>query len=284
VMLCMVILLCTAAGCINFGAMMPGSGQGEGGSGGSGSGSGGGGGYGGGGGPGGGGGLPPGGGEIPLSDMKTTPMYTYFTVNCHYYSKDATDDHTRSIEDATVTGEIPIEMIREYNDLGMKSWTSYGTGIELRYTYQEFCRPDDQFCKPCKTTYEGPILGSASIQRAPSGGAKDWMAKISPLSPAEYNRWCSNFDPNGIYCPPRYPLSSNTAEIRITIPPVQDTCYPGASPELLHEMIGEPPCGITDAPFVLQDGEVITQKLKYDIVENSYASVDATYTFHISAR
>lgn len=302
----MVILLCTAAGCIKFGAMELGSGQGgqagpgsagsgSGGSsaGGSGSGSGGGGGYGGGGGPGSGGGwsggdpggsLPPAGEEIPLSDLKTTPMYTYFTVKCHFHDQDATEDRIQSITDGTMTGEIPIEMIREYNDLGMDIWGTRGAGMNLRYTFQELCPPDDQFCKPCKTTYEGPALGSAFIERAPSGGVKDWMAMITLLGPSDYNDWCSDFDPKGTFCPPRYPSYSETGEPRIATPPVQDTCYGDAPQDLLLRGIGAVSCSITDAPFVLRDGEVITKSWKNQITEHSYESADATFSFHISAK
>lgn len=305
--LCMVVLICTMTGCVGFGPGIPGigafsnitggsggsgtgaglsgGGQGEGaGSGGSGSGSGGGGGIGGGGGPGSGGGVPPTGEEIPLSGQKTTMIYTYFTVNCHYYEKSATEDHTDSIEDATVTGEIPIEMIREFNDFGMDRWGTSFAEMNLKFTYQKFCPPDSEFCKPCKTTYEGPADGSVYIERAPSGGAKDWMANFYFGGPSTYNLLCSGFDPKGTYCPPRYPLSSDTGVLRRAIPPLQDTCNPGESQDLLLMGIGAPSCGITNAPFILQDGEVITQTWKNDVNDYSYQSVDATYTFHISAR
>jgi len=297
--LCMVILTCITVGCVNFSPMIPGSGQGGPGSGGSGPGGSpamgpgpgngggsspsgpGGGGLGGGGS---GGGLPPTGGEIPRSDLKTTPMYTYFTVTCHFHDQFATDDRVDSITDGTMTGEIPIEMIREYNDLGMDIWTSGGAKMNLRYTYQEFCPPDDQFCKPCKTTYEGPAYGSAAIERAPSGGTTTWMAMITLLGPSDYDDWCSGFDPKGNFCPPRYPSYSQTGEPRTAIPPVQDTCSGDAPQDVLYRGISAVSCDITDAPFVLRDGEVITNSWKNEITEHSYESADATYTFHISAR
>jgi hypothetical protein len=299
IVMCMVILLCTAAGCIKFGAMELGSGQagpggagsgsGDSSAGGSGSGSGGGGGYGGGGGPGGGGGLPPGGGEIPLSDLKTTTMYTYFTVNCHSHDQSATGrGKVDSIDDNTITGEIPIEIIMQYYE-GKNirdNYLSTGSDLNLRYTHQKFCPSDDPFldCKPCKETYEGPASGSVYIERAPSGGATAWVATFYLGGPSTYNLFCSGFDPKGIYCPPRYISYSDTGELRKATPPVQSSCNPDASPDLLLEAISAVECSITDAPFVLRDGEVITQKWKNDIAEDSYQSVDATYTFHISAR
>jgi hypothetical protein len=154
--------------------------------------------------------------------------------------------------------------------------------MNLQYTFQEFCHPGDQFCKPCKETYEGPALGAAVIRRAPSGGMSDWMASISFSSPDDYNIWCSDFDPNGNYCPPRYPSYSETGEPRIATPPVLDTC--GIPQEHLIMMIGSTLCDITDSPFVLRDGEVITYNSKYQINDYSYESADATYTFHISAK
>jgi len=296
VMMVMVALICAAAGCFGFSPKMPGGGRegagsvepaaSAGTSGGSGTGT---------GGisglfpsPGGGGsgaGPSPAGGETtPPTPITETPVFAYFTVQCHSHDQYGTSDRMTSRTDATVTGDIPIEMIREFNDLGMDVWVTTGAKLHIKYTYEEFCAPGDQFCKPCKTTYEGPVLGGAGIERGTSGGANVWQATIDVFGVNEYNDWCDGFDPQGTLCPPRYPLFSQTGEPRIHAPPVQDTCSDGASQDLLYMGIGAPSCSITKEPFVLRDGEVITYSMKNEISENSYESADGTYTFHISAR
>lgn len=290
VMVVMVVILCTAAGCFDFGPGIPGGGQDNGagsggqspgaggfsglfpGSGGSGSGS------------GSGSGPSPAGGGTPPTPITETPVFAYFTVQCHSHDQFGTSDRITSRTDATVTGDIPIEMIREYNDIGMDRWTTAGAKLHIKYTFEELCAPGDQFCKPCKTTYEGPVSGGASIERDISRGANIWLASIYLLSVQDYNIWCDSFDPQGTFCPPRYPMNSPAGEPRTNTPPVQDTCSGGASQDMLYAGIGSAGCSITEEPFVLRDGEVIAYSMKNEISENSYETADATYTFHISAR
>jgi hypothetical protein len=210
-------------------------------------------------------------------------MYTYFTVTCHFHDQSGDERNIHTITDGTMTGDIPIEMIREYNDpRTTDGYMTRGARMNLQYTFQEFCDPDNQLCKPCKETYEGPASGAAGITRAPSGGASDWMATFSLGGPEDYNIWCSDFDPKGNYCPPRYPSYSKTGEPRIAIPLALSTC--GTPQDLLIMSIGAVSCDITDSPFVLRDGEVITYKSKNQINDYSYESADATYAFHISAK
>jgi hypothetical protein len=316
VMLCMVILLCTAAGCINFGAMMPGSGQGGTGSGGSGSGAGPAGWTGAGSGSGGGSpaetaGVGTGSGKYP-SYMPTagggaaasecnpyTPMHTYFTVNCHYHDVVAPEnsDNGNEITDITLSGDIPIEMIREWEKYDWDSAQSQGGKLNYQFMKHRICGRNEENCGDCKYTYSGPALGGVIIQRVSPVSKRDWSAHFVLEGPNAYRDRFSLFDPNNYdpyACPPRLGEYSVTGGVGPKIPPLNiQQVLPGCTDDLSQEemnYLAENEPGFCDPPaensqFILRDGEVITYKRVDDGGETSgYATVDATYAFHISAR
>ncbi len=312
----MVILLCTAAGCIKFGAMELGSGQGgqagpgsagsgSGGSSAMGSGSGNGGGYGGGGGPGsgggwgGGGGLPSdGGGSSASGCSELTPMHTYFTVNCHYHSESRDVDWGSETEDITLTGDIPIEMVREWDNTTLfqfDTFASAGGKMDYQYMRHRTCGRLEENCGDCKYTYSGPAFGSVQIDRASPISVHDWNAHFVFEGPSGYSLWISQFDPNNFApydCPPRLGWYGVTGGAGPKIPPLDvKQVLPGCTEDLSQEDMNwqaenspkfcEP---IDDQQFILRDGEVITFKNVDRGDENHFATTDATYMFHISAR
>lgn len=308
---CMMLLFCTAAGCINFGAMIPGSGQGGSDSGGSGTGAGPAGWTGAGSGSGGvspsgpasGGtgsgnyptGMPTaGGGAAAAGCSELTPMHTYFTVKCHYHSELGPEDSNswKRIEDSTVSGDIPIEMVREWDQPPVSYqdiWKSEGGKVNLQYMLHEKCVPGDEFCGDCKYTYSGPAIGWAVIQRAPSGGIHDWTAVFSFGSAQEWAEWSSKFDQDSFSpyaCPPRDGWYPEGVDRKNTPPDVQQV-LPGCTEEISQDIMNlnavpSPSCAPgfdNPLPFVLRDGEVITYKWSSDT-----ETIESSYTFHISGR
>jgi hypothetical protein len=303
--LCVVILTCITTGCVNFSPTIPGGGQGGGaGIGGPGSGAGPaagpGLGYGSGGGisPGSGGGQGGSGGSAASGCNPYTPMHTYFTVNCHYHSELGDRERGHETEDLTVNGDIPIEMVREWDNTSFyqfDNWASAGGKMNYKFSRTVNCDPYDEHCGDCKYTYEGPAFGSAQITRADSVTIYNWMADFVFEGPKYYSDWISTFNPDDFSpyeCPPRLGWYGVTGGTGPKIAPLNvQQSLPGCTDGLSQDdrnHIAEnslKACEPVDSmPFVLRDGEVITYRQNDYGDADNYQTCDATYTFHISAR
>jgi hypothetical protein len=228
-------------------------------------------------------------------------MHTYFTVNCHYHSEGRdVETGEAGIIDITVNGDIPIEMVREWDNTTMyqfDTWQSLGGKMNYQYMRHHICGKDEENCGDCKYTYSGPALGNVIINRVSPLRVHDWTAHFVFEGPSGYSTWISQFDPNNFGpfdCPPRLGWYSVTGGAGPKIPPadvqqILSGCTEGLSQEDMNWQaenklkLCEPDA--ENSQFILRDGEVITCKRVYGGGEGSGSStVDATYAFHISAK
>jgi hypothetical protein len=227
-------------------------------------------------------------------------MHTYFTVNCHSHDVVAPENRglKNEITDITLSGDIPIEMIREWEKYDWDSAQSQGGKLNFQFMEHHICGKYEENCGDCKYTYSGPALGDVIIRRVSPVSKRDWSADIELEGPNAYRDRFSQFDPNNYdpyACPPRLGWYEVTGGVGPKIPPlnvqqVLPGCTEGLSQEEMNYLAENEPGHFCEpdaenSQFILRDGEVITYKRVYGGGERTgYTTVDATYAFHISAK
>ena len=196
-----------------------------------------------------------------------TPMHTYFSVNCHAHE----DRGDGSYTDITMDGDIPVEMIGEWDKEPYLSRNLLYTGdpVKINYHYIDSikCLPDSRDCGDCKYTFDGPSWTNAIIERNLTFSAQNWYARFNFFGTGYQNIIDEN------YVPP----DGKQVLPGCTDPLSQEDMNMGAEYAVI--MCQPPTQESLGYPFTLREGEVIN-----DMEKNGDSFRTVTYVFHIRAQ
>jgi hypothetical protein len=199
-------------------------------------------------------------------DGLVTPMHTYFSVNCHAHE----DRGDGSYTDITQDGDIPVDMIREWDEEPYLSNNLMYTGdtVKINYYYIDYikCFPDDKDCGDCRYIFEGPSWANAIIYRNLNSSAQNWYARFNFFGTGYQNIIDENYIPPGV----KQVLPG------CTDPFSQEDMNLGAEyAAIMCQPITE---GDLGSPFTLREGEVIHDNEK----DEGYFR-EVTYVFHFGS-